>query len=134
MELHNNIDCGEISKIMKKLFSDNLHILILVSIAFLVLAILDWAFYQELPYGFFIFLRWIMTICSAWIGYRIFIKTPKSKALVLFGILTILFNPFVPIILEREAWTLIDVIILVILLVYLVKDYKTRPKKEDVPL
>jgi len=53
---------------------------------------------------------------------------------VLYGIMAVLFNPFVPIILEREAWTLIDAIILVILLVYLGKDYKIRPKKEDVPL
>jgi len=119
---------------MKKLFSDNLHILILISVILLGLAVLDWAFYQGLPYGFFIFLRWIMTICSAWIAYRIFIKSPKNKALVLYGIMAVLFNPFVPIILEREAWTLIDAIILVILLVYLGKDYKIRPKKEDVPL
>jgi len=109
---------------MRKLVSDNLYILIILSIVLLGVAVLDWAFFQTLPYGYFMFLRWIITSCSIWIGYRTYAKMSKSNTLILFGIVTILFNPIVPIVLQREIWTIIDFIVGVIFLMYLIKNYK----------
>ena len=111
---------------MKKLFSDNLYILIFLSIGLLAMAILDWAIFHGLPYGFFTFLRWLITICAAWTGYRIFNKDSKSKMLILFGIITVLFNPIIPVFLNRETWTLIDFTTAIILLTFLIKGFKNE--------
>lgn len=62
------------------------------------------------PYEFFTFLRFFITGCSICIAWIFFIE--KKELLVwIFGFITILFNPFIPIYLDRSIWKIIDLII-----------------------
>lgn len=106
---------------MKKLLSNNLNIIIVLSIILLAITVFDSFTYQGLPYGFFTFLRWIITLCSGWIAYHIHSSTPQSPLIILFCIITILFNPFVIIAFDRDVWTIIDLLGLIIFSLYLFK-------------
>ena len=57
------------------------------------------------PYGFYIFLRIIITATSAYIIYDTF-KNFKSinETIIVFSIITILYNPIIPVYLTREIW------------------------------
>lgn len=80
------------------------NIILSIATLFLFLALLDgW------PYGFFMILRFVVfstTIYIAWLSY----EQQKEKWIWIFGFLAILFNPFIPIYLNRELWTIIDLI------------------------
>jgi len=72
------------------------------------------------PYGYYILLRWIITasaIFLAWVAYDL----KKTFWLSLMGIVTILFNPIVPIHLDKETWVIIDFIVAILFLVSIFK-------------
>lgn len=87
------------------------NIALLVAAAFLFLALFDgW------PYGFFTLLRFVVfaiTAYIAWISY----EQKKEKWVWVFGFLAVLFNPFIPIYLNRELWSIIDLIMGVFMIV-----------------
>jgi len=91
-----------------------------VIIAFLLLiAVLP------LPYGYYIFLRWItcgMAIFTAYIAYQ----WEAKWAVWVFVPIAILFNPVVPIHLDKETWVIIDIIVAII---FLVSMFKVRVKE-----
>lgn len=93
----------------------------MLSIILLAITVFDSFTYQELPYGFFIFLRGIITLCSGWIAYQTHSSTPQSPLIILFGIITILFNPFFIIALDRDIWIIVDLLVLIIFSLYLLK-------------
>jgi len=63
----------------------------------------------SLPYGYFIFMRWF--VCAACV-FHIYLSYTMRKQLsvVVFAVLAILFNPLVPIHLNKESWMPIDLI------------------------
>jgi len=76
-------------------------------------------------YGYYIFLRWVLTFTAgflAWISYNL----KKSFWLFLMAIIAILFNPFVPITLNKETWVPINFIVALIFLfsLFLIKQKK----------
>lgn len=81
------------------------NIVLFLGALFLFVALIDgW------PYGFFTFLRFFITGCSIYIAWIFYIE--KKELLVwIFGCIAILFNPFIPIYLDRSAWKIIDLII-----------------------
>jgi len=80
-----------------------------VPIGLLVLAVFP------LPYGYFTVLRIIVTICSALIAHRVYKSSGNFTASVLlFCVIAILFNPFVPIHLSKVIWMPINLISAVI--------------------
>ncbi len=75
--------------------------------AMLLLAIAD------LPYGYYTFLRIIVTIVA---GITAFIASEQENKtwMILFGAVAILFNPIIPIYLDKDTWLIIDVIVAIL--------------------
>ena len=72
------------------------------------------------PYGYYVLLRWLVTaiaIFILWIAY----KSKKQRWLWLMGGIAILFNPIVPIYLDKGIWAVIDFIVAVVFLVSIFK-------------
>ena len=68
-----------------------------------------------LPYGYYTFLRIVVTITLVWAAYVSDLRNEKSL-LWIFGVLAILFNPVIKIILPKELWIIIDIGVGVLLL------------------
>ena len=61
-----------------------------------------------LPYGFYIFLRLIVTIVSLFTAFKIVDKQTNDFWILI--IISILFNPIIPVFLFKLAWIPIDLI------------------------
>jgi hypothetical protein len=59
------------------------------------------------PYSFYALLRWI---CCAAFAYAAFMASEKNRVLWLwiFGVLAVLFNPIIPVHLQRDTWQIVD--------------------------
>ena len=92
-----------------------------------VLAVLMKLCLIEMPYGFYEFTRFV---AFAGFGYLAYIKHgQESKDLmILYIVLSLLFQPFFKLALGREMWTVVDVL-LAIFLIYRV--YKNLKNKEE---
>jgi len=61
----------------------------------------------QLPYGYYTLLRLVVCITAAIVAYQ---SWPKHAVWsVLFGVVALLFNPFIIVALDRETWAPIDV-------------------------
>lgn len=67
----------------------------------LVAALADW------PYGYYQLLRFVTCGVAAYIAYLAY-QRQKMWAAWLFGLIAVLFNPLIPVHLNREAWAIID--------------------------
>lgn len=70
---------------------------------------------HPLPYGYYILLRLVVCGCSivyAVVGWHFF-----KPVAILSGILALLFNPLIPIYMDKEAWIVIDMIAAVYLFI-----------------
>lgn len=107
---------------MKKVF------LTLVASGFLFYAMND-----GLEYGYFTLMRVVVCAVSIYLGYLAYEKNEKSIWVWLFGFVAVLFNPLVPIHLERQTWVPIDfftgVFLLASLLLFRVK-LRAKPEAE----
>lgn len=77
------------------------------------------------PYGYYVFLRWVVTgvaIFILWIAYNL----KRQGWLWLMITVAILFNPIIPIHLSKEMWVIIDFTIAVL---FLVSIFKIKPKE-----
>jgi len=81
----------------------NLKYLSITSGVMLILAILN------LPYGYYTFLRLGITI-SAGIFTYYFYESKETIWTVVFGAIALLFNPIVPVYLDKSTWVLIDIV------------------------
>jgi hypothetical protein len=96
--------------------------LLLIIAGLLFLAIID------LPIGYYTFLRILVTIGA--IGVIISeIENGITFWIIIFGIITILFNPFIPIYLnDKSAWIPIDIITAVL---FLIKSFTLNKQKNE---
>jgi len=69
----------------------------------------------SLPYGYYTVLRWVVTIIAAISAFDAYSKEKAPWAWA-FGGIMILFNPFVPIHLNRGIWTPIEIVTAMIFL------------------
>jgi hypothetical protein len=77
---------------------------------FLIIPILMlFASLGQWPYGYFTLQRWIVTIASIMILNKAFDQN-IGWAKISFIVITVLFNPLVPVHLTREIWIPIDII------------------------
>ena len=87
------------------------NIILIIAAAFLFLALIDgW------PYGFFTLLRFAVFAISAYIAWMSY-EAKKEKWVWIFGFLAVLFNPFIVIHLNRETWSVIDLIVGIFMIV-----------------
>ena len=92
----------------------------IISTIFLLLAI------ARLPYGYYIFLRWVVTVSAIfllWISY----KSEKTLLVVLMAIIALLFNPIAPVHLDKSTWVIIDFVAAIL---FLVSAFKLKPEKQ----
>jgi len=82
---------------------DGLKISRLIACGLLLIAI------ANLPYGYYRFLRIAITIIAGINAYREY-ENDNTVLLIIFVAVAILFNPFIPIYLDKATWTPIDVI------------------------
>lgn len=85
-----------------------------ISTIMLLIAILP------LPYGYYTLLRWIVcfsAIFSAWVANEL----GKRPWLFLMAIIALLFNPIVPVFLNKGAWVIIDFIVAILFFISISK-------------
>ncbi len=61
------------------------------------------------PYGYYIFLRWVIFAISFLIAYRLS-KIDLNYWVLAFGVIAFLFNPIFPIYLSKSIWVVIDLV------------------------
>ena len=85
-------------------------------IARLIAAILLFLALAEHPYGFYKILRFVVCGVTAYGAYF-----SKNLARIgwawTFGIIAVLFNPLIPVHLDRDTWAIIDVIVAIVIIV-----------------
>jgi len=87
------------------------NIALLIATAFLLVALFDgW------PYGFFTLLRFVVFASSAYVAWMAY-EVQKEKWVWIFGFLAVLFNPFIIIHLNREIWSVIDLVVGVFMII-----------------
>lgn len=90
-----------------------------------VFALLLAAPFDDYPYAYYQYLRWIVTAWFVWKLVRNWeIMPPVFK--VLFAMVAITFNPIAPIELHRETWAIIDITVATIIPVYWMVTTKIR--------
>lgn len=89
----------------------NKNILTLIAAGFLFIALFD-----GLPYGYFTFLRFVVCAIGFYLTFNIYEENKESLLVWIYGGIAVLFNPIIPIHLERETWWIIDLIVGVIFL------------------
>ena len=67
-----------------------------------------WIGAAPLPYGYYTLLRLVVTIVFAWAAYLAHQRKHNILPYV-FGLLGLLFNPIIPIYLEKTLWAVIDI-------------------------
>ena len=69
-----------------------------------------------MPYGYFMLVRFVMTIAFGWMAYQYYMRQ-KSVAMWVFVTLALLFQPIYKIALGRTIWNIVDVIVAVFLII-----------------
>jgi hypothetical protein len=64
---------------------------------------------MELPYGYYRLLRWVICGISVFLAYKSY-EMNKITWVWIMGIIAILFNPLIPIHLDKESWMFIDIV------------------------
>lgn len=85
---------------------NNKKILTVIASGFLFVALFD-----GLPYGYFTFLRFVVCAVGVYLAYKIYEDNRESLSVWIFAGIAVLFNPIFIIHLERNTWTIIDLII-----------------------
>ena len=75
----------------------------------------------RMPYGFYVFVRFATAASFAYMAYKAGSSGNKDR-MILFIILTLLFQPFIKLSLGRTLWNIIDVAVAILLCYYLFKD------------
>lgn len=87
--------------------------LILLPAAMLLLAL------APLPYGYYTFLRLVVTVGAVGLGWIEYQQSHRLTVwVVLFGLIALLFNPLIPVHLNREAWAVVDIIGAIVFVAY----------------
>ena len=78
-------------------------------LVWLVPAVLLIAATARLPYGYYTFLRIVVCGIAAWIAVTGFQESRTAKAWsILLALIAVLFNPIIPIYLNRSTWFYLD--------------------------
>lgn len=75
----------------------------------IAIAMLLWALYPKNPYGYYMLLRWACCGVFSYLAYQAFLNRSYGWVWVL-GITAAVYNPIVRVHLNRELWTVINLI------------------------
>jgi len=96
-------------------------------IARIAAAIMLFLALARLPYGYYTLLRFVVCGTTAYGAYFASTEQKKPAWAWTFGIIAVLFNPFIPIHLSRDIWAVIDVAVALLLVVSL--RFLRQPKR-----
>ena len=82
----------------------------------------------QMPYDYYQFLRWFITVASVFSVYTLAIRN-EPIYMWFFIVLAILFNPIEPFHLQRETWKIIDILGATVFLSSAF--YKNTPESRD---
>ena len=110
---------------------NNKIILLLTSSIFLFIAANDNGFKSIFPLGFFTILRFFICFVMFYFVYKKYKEDNSIDSLWIwvFGLIGILFNPFIEIIFKRKVWSLIDLLVGIFFILY-VLFFEIKNKKE----
>lgn len=93
----------------------------------IVLAILLFLCFADMPYGFYQFVRFAGLVGFAVLAYLAH-EQGRQTEMIVYGGLALLFQPFFKIALSREIWNIVDVIVGIGLLISIfMKPKKNQP-------
>jgi hypothetical protein len=117
-------DNSATTTLLKKSLGYNL--LITLSSLLCLVALLEDPLDLDLSYGYYQFLKWVVSAAAGWACYRFF-KADLSVRAVFAFLIAALFNPIRPIDLDLETWLVIDAVVMVLLpSLHLFKHHKKR--------
>ncbi len=92
------------------------NFLIIVAVLLLITAFAN----LHAGYSYYQILRWMVTICAGLFCFNCYNK--NTTLFIVFFIIAILFNPVVPIYLDKDVWRIIDIITAIIFFIYAIKN------------
>lgn len=90
---------------------------------YLILSILLLLGLLPMPYGYYMFVRFVSMVAFGVMAYRYYIQHQVALTIT-FASLALLFQPFIKIALGRTIWNIVDVIVSVLLVVLWVRERK----------
>jgi len=87
------------------------------------------ALFNGWPYGFFTLLRFVVFASAAYVTWMAY-EAQKEKWVWIFGLLAIVFNPFIPLYFGRDFWVIVDFVVAMFLVVSIFI-FKIPKKIED---
>lgn len=80
-----------------------------------------------MPYGFYMLVRFFATVIFGLMAYR-YHQEKKENLMITFGALAVLFQPLIKIPLGRTVWNVVDVVIAVVLIIQLLREYEIKKR------
>lgn len=80
----------------------------------LILSVLLLVCLLAMPYGYYVLIRFIATICFCIFTVQYHDKN-KQGLVIIFGSLALLFQPFFKVVLGRTVWNVVDVLVAIFL-------------------
>ena len=93
----------------------------------LILAIALLLCLAPMPYGFYMLVRFFATVMFGLMAYR-YHQEKKENLMITFGALAVLFQPLIKIPLGRTVWNVVDVVIAVVLIIQLLREYEIKKR------
>lgn len=80
-------------------------------------------------YSYYIFLRWFIFLTSIYFSYSSH-KNKNKTWLIGFIVISLLFNPIIPIYLSKDVWAIIDVATAILILISIFSDFNYKDKNQ----
>lgn len=91
----------------------------------IILAVLLLLCLLDMPYGFYILIRYVATVVFGYMAYSYY-QENKSKLAIASGALAVLFQPIVKFALGRLVWNVVDIVVAIALVVLVLVECKNR--------
>lgn len=101
----------------------------ITNIKIIVILMLFWALADN-PYGYYQILRWVVCGLTGYLTYLAY-DGDKNVWVWIFGITAVLFNPIAPIHLDKETWSVINLIVAAIIFISIFKMKVIHPQKKN---
>ena len=83
-----------------------------------------WALNPNNPYAYYTLLRWVCCGIFAYLAFQSF-EQKKQGWTWLLGITALLYNPIFPVHLNRELWSVVNVVTIIILITAIITEYRS---------
>ena len=75
----------------------------------------------DMPYGYYVLVRFVSMLAFGYFAYEAY-EQKNQRDLIIFIVLALLFQPFEKIVLGRELWNVVDVVVAIYLILSLKKN------------